>query len=434
MLGADSLYGSLLSGSTDELAGPSKRPKVDARVRVAAKVDEDAGDIFAEGPASAAGPSPEPQPVSGPAPAPKEVDEVEEELKSVGPATAEKAQQEDRNKEEKKKSSTPLPAAFSAAKLMMPAVRKKAEPPPKRASMPALDLHKLQQEKEALLRQRSSAAAEKKNDAAKPAGMSGFSAASFSSPRPESASNDSGAAVSTSSVTSAMLYGSPDEDYDPAKPNDYDEFCRRRMRIKAEEEMERRRQEILARQVVAEKPPEPKEDDFATRMMKKMGWKDGAGLGKEGQGMTNPLIMKKTDQRAGVITEGQKREAPKPVGSQPNPKQAKPATTAGASRPPTRVLLLNNLVGAGEVDEDLEEETAEEAGKYGKLRKCVVKEIKGLPDDLAVRIFLEFEAVESSKKALIDMNGRFFGGRVVKARFFDEARFAAADLLPKDGE
>merc|ERR1712176_486747 len=97
-------------------------------------------------------------------------------------------------------------------------------------------------------------------------------------------------------------------------------------------------------------------------------------------------------------------------------------------RPPSKVILLNNLVGAGEVDEDLEEETAEEAGKYGKLKKCVVKEIKGVPDDQAVRIFLEYETVADATKAYTDMNGRYFGGRVVKARFFDEQRFDSGDL------
>merc|ERR1712176_149223 len=103
-------------------------------------------------------------------------------------------------------------------------------------------------------------------------------------------------------------------------------------------------------------------------------------------------------------------------------------------RPPSKVILLNNLVGAGEVDEDLEEETAEEAGKYGKLVKCVIKEINSLPDDQAVRIFLEFEQIEGATKAMLDMNGRFFGGRVVKARFFDPERFAANDLINRPDE
>merc|ERR1712151_1195228 len=148
-------------------------------------------------------------------------------------------------------------------------------------------------------------------------------------------------------------------------------------------------------------------DDFATKMMKKMGWKDGQGLGKDGQGMQTPLVMTKTDKAAGKVVEGQKREAPMPVG-QPEAKQ--PKAESNAKQPPTRVLLLNNLVGAGEVDDDLEEETAEEAAKYGKVKKCVIKEIKGRPDDQAVRIFLEYTCIEDSTKALVDMNGRYFGG------------------------
>lgn len=327
-----------------------------------------------------------------------------------------------------------LPQAFSAAKLMMPPVRKKAEPAPGKKPMPAFDIQKLQEEKEALMRQRAAAAAPKEVDKAPSGGSSPSNATSWlggSNPSSAVAASDDGAglapAASSTASLSTSLYGSPDEEYDPAKPNDYDEFCRRRMRLKAEEELEKRRQEALARQQ-AKTPAvaEPKEDDFATRMLKKMGWKEGAGLGKEGQGMATPLVLKKTDQKAGTIVEGAKREAPvaQPPG-QPDPKQAK---AAPSTRPPTRILLLNNLVGAGEVDEDLEGETAEEAGKYGKLVKCAIKEVKGVPDEQAVRIFLEYERVEDATKALVDMNGRYFGGRVVKARFFDPARFAANDL------
>lgn len=342
--------------------------------------------------------------------------------------------------------------------MMMPPVRKKAEPITAKRNVPTLDILKLQQEKEALLRQ-NAAAAKRKEDVVRPVASTSVASASAPATSSRSAPASGGsdgataeaagglslssatsagsavAAVSSSSGGSTFLYGSPDEEYDPAKPNDYDEFCRRRMQQKAEEEMERRRQDAVARQQqqqqAAAKAAEPKEDDFATRMMKKMGWKEGAGLGKDGQGIQNPLVMKKTDQRAGVIAEGQsKRDASQPAAGQPTAKQPK---AAPPTRPPTRVLLLNNLVGAGEVDEDLEGETAEEAGKYGKLTKCVVKEIKGVPDSEAVRIFLQYETQESATKALVDMNGRYFGGRVVKARFFDEQRFEKGDLEKRDG-
>ena len=44
---------------------------------------------------------------------------------------------------------------------------------------------------------------------------------------------------------------------------------------------------------------------MAQRMMQKMGWKEGQGLGKDGQGISTPLIMQKTDNNShGVIVSG----------------------------------------------------------------------------------------------------------------------------------
>ena len=38
--------------------------------------------------------------------------------------------------------------------------------------------------------------------------------------------------------------------------------------------------------------------------------------------------------------------------------------------------VFQNMVGPGEVDEELEPETAEECSKYGKVIKCVIYEVK----------------------------------------------------------
>ena len=40
---------------------------------------------------------------------------------------------------------------------------------------------------------------------------------------------------------------------------------------------------------------------FAQRMMEKMGWKEGSGLGRAQQGIIAPLVHQKTDSRSGVI-------------------------------------------------------------------------------------------------------------------------------------
>lgn len=44
-------------------------------------------------------------------------------------------------------------------------------------------------------------------------------------------------------------------------------------------------------------------------------------------------------------------------------------------------VSIQNMVGAGEVDEDLEVETKEECEKYGKVGKCVIFEVGRFPFD-----------------------------------------------------
>ncbi|KAG6793456.1 hypothetical protein POTOM_002665 [Populus tomentosa] len=69
----------------------------------------------------------------------------------------------------------------------------------------------------------------------------------------------------------------------------------------------------------------------AQRMMKKMGWKEGQGLGKQEQGITTPLIAKKTNRRAGVIV---------------NASEKKVKSVNFNGTPPTRVLLLRQSLYA----------------------------------------------------------------------------------------
>jgi splicing factor 45 len=45
-----------------------------------------------------------------------------------------------------------------------------------------------------------------------------------------------------------------------------------------------------------------------------------------------------------------------------------------------------------------------------------------------VRIFIEFKSVHSAIKALTDLNGRFFGGRKVKANFYNFDKFNRLEL------
>ncbi|XP_062339358.1 splicing factor 45 isoform X3 [Osmerus eperlanus] len=180
----------------------------------------------------------------------------------------------------------------------------------------------------------------------------------------------------------------------------------------------------------------------AHKIMQKYGFREGQGLGKHEQGLSTALSVEKTSKRGGKIIIGDAAE--KPAGSsqsaaaEPSAQGSGPPADSSKKsdanplteilKCPTKVVLLRNMVGRGEVDEDLEGETKEECEKYGKVTKCVIFEIALVTDDEAVRIFLEFERVESAIKAVVDLNGRYFGGRVVKACFYNLDKFRVLDL------
>jgi len=73
-------------------------------------------------------------------------------------------------------------------------------------------------------------------------------------------------------------------------------------------------------------------------------------------------------------------------------------------------MRSQNMVGPGEVDSDLQGEIEEECKKFGTVEKCVVYEDKtpGISDAQVVRIFVRFTTLEATKKALMELDGRYF--------------------------
>lgn len=181
------------------------------------------------------------------------------------------------------------------------------------------------------------------------------------------------------------------EEYDPARPNDYEEYKREKKRKAMEAEMKREVEKRRQEEEEREKREREKERDndsesrlnisgeeaynrraamsggkrrsssppgngegfmigksetsglgvgvggqmtAAQRMMAKMGWKQGQGLGKLEQGITTPLMAKKTDRRAGVIVNASENKS----------SEKKVVKSVNINGEPTRVLLLRNMV------------------------------------------------------------------------------------------
>lgn len=95
------------------------------------------------------------------------------------------------------------------------------------------------------------------------------------------------------------------------------------------------------------------------------------------------------------------------------------------------VMVLRNMVGPDDIDDDLEGEVTEECGKFGQVKRVIIyQERQGeeVDADVIVKIFVEFSEVAEMNQAIQALNDRWFGGRKVVAEVYDQERFDASDL------
>ncbi|EGG00042.1 uncharacterized protein MELLADRAFT_93872 [Melampsora larici-populina 98AG31] len=210
----------------------------------------------------------------------------------------------------------------------------------------------------------------------------------------------------------------------------------------------------------------PGQPDFARRLMDKYGWKEGQGLGASESGRTSILTV-----AAAPAHSGKKNKHTSEIGPGPVPTIGKGRGVvideAKAQRDreekerygePTRVVYLTNVVAVDEVDDELSHEIglleflkpcepltrpdlvsfptlsfliltllltlyvfrksiAEEAGKHGIVERCFVRIVQKPLDDPseAVRVFIIFSGLVGAWKAVKTFDGRFFGGRTIRA-------------------
>ncbi|KAF1580638.1 UNVERIFIED_CONTAM: Poly(U)-binding-splicing factor PUF60, partial [Eudyptes robustus] len=87
------------------------------------------------------------------------------------------------------------------------------------------------------------------------------------------------------------------------------------------------------------------------------------------------------------------------------------------------VIVMKNI--ATEVDEFLEEDMREECGKYGTVTNVVIVEEK---EASQIRIFVRFADPTQAEACLKVMNGRWFDGRQIEAKSYDQILFEHDDF------
>ncbi|KAJ1908971.1 hypothetical protein IWQ60_011430 [Tieghemiomyces parasiticus] len=98
-----------------------------------------------------------------------------------------------------------------------------------------------------------------------------------------------------------------------------------------------------------------------------------------------------------------------------------------AQRGVSTVLQVTNVVALEEVDDELREEFGEECAKFGQVVKVAVHTEPANPPDQQVKVFVQFLDASGSQAALAALNGRWFGGRQLAARLYDQNKFYADD-------
>ncbi|EEC06737.1 RNA-binding protein, putative, partial [Ixodes scapularis] len=95
------------------------------------------------------------------------------------------------------------------------------------------------------------------------------------------------------------------------------------------------------------------------------------------------------------------------------------------------VVVLRNMVGVEDLDDELESEVTDECGRFGMVKRVIIYQERQSEEENAeiiVKIFVEFSKAQESAGARDALNGRFFGGRLVKAELYDQTLYEANDL------
>ncbi|KEP54698.1 putative DNA damage repair protein DRT111 [Rhizoctonia solani 123E] len=184
-----------------------------------------------------------------------------------------------------------------------------------------------------------------------------------------------------------------------------------------------------APQQESDENPDPR--GFAERMMAKWGHKNGQGLGVNSTGIVHALAVEQSNRPKGNKAGGSAggfgakdgNRMGKIINANEDVRQKEELERFGE---PSRIVVLRNMVGLEDIgDDDLPGEVAQECNKHGVVERVFVHPVYPEPtnEEDTVRVFVKFSGPVGAYKTVRDFDGRFFGGRSVRARYFDERLF-----------
>jgi splicing factor 45 len=175
----------------------------------------------------------------------------------------------------------------------------------------------------------------------------------------------------------------------------------------------------------------PGQAGFAERLLSKYGWTKGSGLGAQGTGIVNPLYAKVDRRKKRSDAEGGGYITPagtgKILGGQKS--KATQEEDQGKFGAMSEVVKLEGMLRGLDLDVELNreeggimQEIGEEcAEKYGSVERVYIDRSGGEADGGVV--FVQFISQLSALRAVNALEGRVFGGNVIKARFWDREKF-----------
>jgi splicing factor 45 len=177
----------------------------------------------------------------------------------------------------------------------------------------------------------------------------------------------------------------------------------------------------------------PGQSGFGARMMAKMGWEKGQGLGAKGEGITTAIIAQPSKRKRRSDKDGGGWAQQPNMGKIVGGKKAKVQTTeddSGEFGTISYVVKLQGMLDELDVAHEIEEnnlmqEIGEEFSKnYGAIERLFVWREENGGDNA---VFVKFTSQLSALNACTGKDGMTFAGNPVAARFFPTDKFEAGE-------